>query len=113
MTLNKIGRNVFINISVDGLSSAGGNIPVPPAPEKPGTAFHAVGEIIIAPESMEVLYDEKGNPTADLLWADGSSFNSGKYPQLLSKLGSNTLLNISDAIGSPFPYKYVADYTGN
>lgn len=74
------------------------------------SAIGQIGDVIITGDT--VLYNSDETPTADLLVCDGSTFDETVYPDLFEALGTNVLPNIPDEDGSPFPYKIVADYTG-
>ena len=66
-----------------------------------------IGDVIISGD--DTWYSAIGTPTYDLLLADGSLVDTEVYTQL-SSIYVN-LPNITDAVGSPFPYKVVADLT--
>ena len=78
------------------------NIPFP--------TYHRIGDIIITGE--DILTNFSSLALFDLLTCDGVIYDPETYPELLSVIGTPVLPDIEDAVGSPFPYKIVADYTG-
>ena len=69
-----------------------------------------IGQAIITGEDK--WQDSDGVDTYDLLLADGSVFNGVTYPSLALVYPSLNLPNLPTETGSPFPYKIVADLTG-
>ena len=72
-----------------------------------GTIGTQIGDVIISGEDK--WHSVRGTPTYDLLLADGSLVDTEVHI-LLSNIYVN-LPTISDEVGSPFPYKVVADLT--
>ena len=72
-----------------------------------GTPFAMIGDIIISGETT--LTDSSGVNEFVLLACDGSTISAVTYPLLVVALGGTTLPNLADEVGSPFPYKIVAD----
>lgn len=81
---------------------------IPPVPE----AFTGVqiGELIITPET--VWHDSNDIPAFTLLTAVAEPFDMELYPQLAQVYPTGIKPYAAQVEGSPFPFKVVADYTG-
>ena len=103
-TEHKWGLNITLDMTWEEVLLELRNISITPTMSYLGQ----IGDLIITDSIVH--YSQEGQMLGVFLPTDGTLFDAETHPLLYAYLGTNVLPVIASEIGSPHPYKIIADY---